>query len=184
MISEYFLFLMFKKIYEKIVIFLKEKVVVFLKEKFMAVKAIISTSYGKARNGEEEFKNVLYYWCLIPDIIYFISLKFIGAGVLKFIIDIFMMCLSILGLYFIAKALKVHPEYDSIYVKELEKEEYYKTLTEEQVIEAKKKEKKDNAKKLFRKYIFLKYDDKVDLFRIVRIVVIITLLISLRRIFF
>ena len=165
---------MFKGIFKKIFSFLKNK--------YNVIKSNIISSFSKARNGEERFNVILYYWSLIPCILYFVCLKFVGCRFLLEILDVVIILLTILDLYFIARTLEVHPEYDSLYLKEKEKEEYYKTLTEEQLAEAKKQEKKDNRNKILKKYILLKTDDKVDLFRMIRLFVIITLLIAIKRV--
>lgn len=159
-----------------------KKILLFLQNKCRAFKVSVSESFSKARNGEESFGVVLYYWSLIPCILYFICLKFVNCVFLLEVIDVFIVLLAILDLYFIARAVEVHPEYDSELVKEKEKEEYYKTLTEEQLIEVKKKEQKDNRNKIFKKYILLKSDEKVDMFKLIRLFVIITLLIAVKRI--
>lgn len=155
----------------------------FLKNKLLFLKNIIVTSYGKARVGEEKLNNILFYWCLLPSILYFLALRFIDCQILLRAIDIFILLLSIIDLYFIAKAVSVHPEYDTQLTRELQKEEYYKTLNEEQLKEAKKQEKKDNYKRILDKYVLLRYKDGVDFFKIVRIIVIIVLLFSIKRIF-
>ena len=154
-----------------------------IKNGLLFLKNIITTSYGKARVGEEKLNNILFYWCLLPSALYFLALRFIDCSILLRVIDIIILLLSIIDLYFIAKAVSVHPEYDTQLTKELEKEEYYKTLNEEQLKEAKKQEKRDNRKRIFNKYILLKSNEKVDLFKIVRIIVIIALLFSIKRIF-
>ena len=154
-----------------------------IKNGLLFLKNIITTSYGKARVGEEKLNNILFYWCLLPSALYFLALRFIDCSILLRVIDIIILLLSTIDLYFITKAVSVHPEYDTQLTKELEKEEYYKTLTEEQLKEAKKQEKKDNYKKFLNKYIFLKYKDGVDFFKIVRIIVIIVLLFAIKRIF-
>lgn len=165
---------MFKNIFKKIFLFLKNR--------YNIIKSNIVESFLKARNGEEKFNVILYYWSLIPCILYFVCLKFISCRFLLEVIDVVIVLLTVLDLYFITRTLEVHPEYDSLYLKEKEKEEYYKTLTEEQLIEVKKQERKNNRNKILKKYILLETDDKVDLFRIIRLFVIITLLIAIKRV--
>lgn len=158
------------------------KVFLFLKKIYNGLKERVVSSFLRARNGEENLNIILYYWSLIPCVIYFISLKFVNSRFLLEIFDVIILLLTILDLYFIARTLEVHPEYDSELVKEKERQEYYNTLTKEELEKVKKQERKNNINKTLKKYILLKTDDKVDLFKIIRLFVIITLLIAIKRI--
>ncbi len=158
------------------------KVFLFLKKIYNGLKERVVSSFLRARNGEENLNIILYYWSLIPCVIYFISLKFVNSRFLLEIFDVVILLLTILDLYFIARTLEVHPEYDSELVKEKERQEYYNTLTKEELEKVKKQERKNNINKTLKKYILLKTDDKVDLFKIIRLFVIITLLIAIKRI--
>ena len=158
------------------------KVFLFLKKIYNGLKERVVSSFLRARNGEENLNIILYYWSLIPCVIYFISLKFVNSRFLLEIFDVVILLLAILDLYFIARTLEVHPEYDSELVKEKERQEYYNTLTKEELEKVKKQERKNNINKTLKKYILLKTDDKVDLFKIIRLFVIITLLIAIKRI--
>ena len=158
------------------------KVFLFLNKIYNGLKERVVSSFLRARNGEENLNIILYYWSLIPCVIYFISLKFVNSRFLLEIFDVVILLLTILDLYFIARTLEVHPEYDSELVKEKERQEYYNTLTKEELEKVKKQERKNNINKTLKKYILLKTDDKVDLFKIIRLFVIITLLIAIKRI--
>ena len=68
-------------------------------------------------------------------------------------------------------------------MRELEKQNYYKTLDEKQLKEEKLKEKKDNTKKFFYKLLALKNSEKTDIYKIVKCFVILILLVVLKRIF-
>lgn len=158
------------------------KVFLFFKKIYNISKERVVASFLRARNGEENLNVILYYWSLIPCIVYFISLKFVNSRFLLEVFDVVILLLTILDLYFIARTLEVHPEYDSELVKEKEKQEYYNTLTKEELEKAKKQERKNNINKTIKKYVLLKTDDRVDLFKIIRLFVIITLLIAIKRI--
>ena len=150
---------------------------------YLKISTKIKESFKKCRVGEENLKILLTYWCVIPSIIYLFLLKTTDCKFLTDLYDVIMLVLNSLNLYFIAKAVKIHPEYNTELMKELEKQEYYKTLNKNELREEKSKERKENTKNFFRRLLLIKTDRKVDFYKIVRCFVILILLITIKRIF-
>ena len=150
---------------------------------YLKISTKIKESFKKCRAGEENLKILLTYWCVIPSIIYLFLLKTTDCKFLTDLYDVIMLVLNSLNLYFIAKAVKIHPEYNTELMKELEKQEYYKTLNKNELKEEKSKERKQNTKNFFRRLLLIKTDRKVDFYKIVRCFVILILLITVKRIF-
>lgn len=173
---------------------MKEKVISFFKKIYLRIKGVaikcslifwdkISSSYMLCREGEENMKKLLFYWNFVPCITYFfVRYKFNNCVFFGHILDFSMFFVGILGIFFIQKALKKHPEYNTELVKELEKEEYYASLNEEELKEAKVKEKKENTKSFFRKVFLISSGDRIDTYKIVRLFTILTMLFVLKRI--
>lgn len=147
------------------------------------IKLKIKTSFIKCKNGEEKLNTLLIYWCLIPCILYLLSLRFLNCKIILNIFDIILFILCLLDLYFIAKTLKLHPEYNTELMEEIKKQEYLKTLTEEQIKEEKLKESKQAKIDFVKRILALKAGKKVDNYKIVKYFVILTFLIVLKRIF-
>ena len=150
---------------------------------YLKISTKIKESFKKCRAGEENLKILLTYWCVIPSIIYLFLLKTTDCKFLTDLYDVIMLVLNSLNLYFIAKAVKIHPEYNTELMRELEKQEYYKTLNKNELKEEKSKERKENTKNFFRRLLLIKTDRKVDFYKIVRCFVILILLITVKRIF-
>jgi hypothetical protein len=84
-------------------------------------------------------------------------------------------------MFFIQKALKKHPEYDSEFTEDQEKEKYYSSLSAEELEKAKSSEKKAGAKNFIKRLLLLDRGKKVDSYRIVRLLVLLTMLLALKR---
>ena len=160
-----------------------KKIKTFIYNIYLKISTKIKESFKKCRAGEENLKILLTYWCVIPSIIYLFLLKTTDCKFLTDLYDVIMLVLNSLNLYFIAKAVKIHPEYNTELMKELEKQEYYKTLNKNELKEEKSKERKQNTKNFFRRLLLIKTDRKVDFYKIVRCFVILILLITVKRIF-
>lgn len=164
---------------------MKEKIKNIITNFFNKIKNTVTTSYEKCKNGDEKLNNLLIYWSLIPCIIYlFIRYKISFPNIILNIIDLFMLFFTILNLYFIQKAIKIHPEYDTKATKELEKIKYYATLNEEEYKKAIEKDKKEKGKKFIKGIFSINNSDGVDFYKIVRMFVILTLVIVLKILFF
>lgn len=159
------------------------KIKSFTKNLYLKISTKIKESFKKCREGEENLTILLVYWCILPSITYLILLKTTNCKILTDLYDVVMFILSLLDLYFIAKAVKIHPEYNTELMKELEKQEFYKTLDKNELKEEKSKERKENTKNFFRRLLLIKTDKKVDFYKIVRCFVILILLITIKRIF-
>lgn len=155
----------------------------FLKNLYLKSSIKIKESFGKCRDGEENLTILLVCWCILPSITYLILLKITNFKILTDLYDVAMLVLGLLDLYFIAKAVKVHPEYNTELMKELERQEYYETLDKNKLKEEKSRERKENAKNFFRRLLLIKTDKKVDFYKIVRCFIILILLITVKRIF-
>lgn len=162
---------------------ISKKTKTFIYNIYLKISQKIKESFKKCRAGEENLKILLTYWCVIPSIIYLFLLKTTDCKFLTDLYDVIMLVLNSLNLYFIAKAVKIHPEYNTELMRELEKQEYYKTLNKNELKEEKSKERKENTKNFFRRLLLIKTDKKVDSYKIVRCFVILILLITVKRIF-
>jgi hypothetical protein len=142
----------------------------------------IKGSYGRCREGEENLKILLVYWSTVPAVIYiFVRFKLDFYSFFEWLLDLFIIVLSVLDIFFIQKTLKKHPEYDSEFVREKEKEEYYASLSEEELEKIKSTEKKEGAKNFVKRLLLLDSSKGVDFYKIVRLLMILTLLLALKR---
>ena len=66
--------------------------------------------------------------------------------------------------------------------KEYEKEQYYSSLSPEDLKKAKEEEKKENRKDFLKKILLIKPGEKIDSYKIVRMFTVLTILIGLKRI--
>ncbi|MBR2141155.1 MAG: hypothetical protein IJ853_02265 [Rickettsiales bacterium] len=155
----------------------------FVKSKTILAAGVVKKSFNKCRNGEEDLKNILLYWSTIPCVVYFIMLKTVKCKFTLNMADLVMFVLIIFDLYFIAKTLKIHPEYNSDLMREVEKQKLYETLTDEQIKEEKAKESREGVKKIFYRFLTIRTGDKVDYYKIVRCILLLTFLIVFKRIF-
>ena len=96
--------------------------------------------------------------------------------------DLIMIFIGFLDIFFIQKALKKHPEYNTKLVMEYEKEQYYSSLSKEELEQVKSDEKKQNTKDFFKRMLLIKPGEKVDFYKIVRLFVILTVLVGLKRV--
>lgn len=164
---------------------LLSKIKQILQRIFTKFKNATIVSYAKCKEGEEQMKNIILYWSIIPSILYLlISYKLCLPRFLHAIIDVFMLFFSILVFYFIQKAVKIHPEYDSELMEELRKAEYYSTLNEEQLKKEKRKESLNKKKNFFKGLFNVGAGKKIDFYKIVRAFLILIFLVALRRIIF
>jgi hypothetical protein len=92
-----------------------------------------------------------------------------------------MLLLSMVDLFFIQKALRKHPDYDSSFVKEKEVERYCASLSEEELEKFKIEEKKQNTKDFLKRIFLLSTGTKTDLYKVVRLFLILTLLLELKK---
>lgn len=142
----------------------------------------IVVSYGKCKVGEEKMTNLLLYWATVPCLLYlYITCKFSFPFIIASILNIFMLLFTILNFYFIQKAVKVHPEYNTELIEELKKAEYYSTLDEKELKKVKKSESLNKKKNIFKGIFNLGTKKKVDFYKIIRALVILTFLIAFKR---
>lgn len=155
----------------------------FIKSNLLKFFEAISNSYHLCRKGEENFNKLLIYWNLIPCFLYFLlSYKFNLCQFTHHLCDLAIIFIGFLDIFFIQKALKKHPEYNTQLVKEYEKEQYYSSLSKEELEKVKIDEKKQNAKDFFKKMLLIKPGDKIDFYKIVRLFTILSILIGLKKI--
>lgn len=171
-----------KEVFSYISNFLK-KTWIFIKINSIKFFESLKASYRCCREGEEKFNNLLIYWCVIPCILYFLLIyKFILWGFIKHLCDLIIIFVGFLDIFFIQKALKKHPEYNTKLVTEYEKEQYYSSLSKEELEQVKSDEKKQNTKDFFKRILLIKPGEKVDFYKIVRLLLILTVLVGLKRI--
>lgn len=157
---------------------LKEKIIIY----YNIIKDKVAVSYGKCKIGEEKMSNILLYWAIIPCLFYlFVTAKISFPAIIASVVNIFMLLFTILVFYFIQKAVKVHPEYNTELVEELEKAEYYSTLDEKELKKAKRSESLNKKKNIFKSIFNLGTKKKVDFYKIIRAFVILTFLIAFKR---
>jgi hypothetical protein len=127
-------------------------------------------------------KNLLICWCIIPIVVYiFIILKIKICPSFKRFFDLIAVVLSTLDIFFIQKSLKMHPEYDSDFVRETEKEKYYASLSPDELQKVKSVERKEEAKNFVKKLFLIGGGNKVDSYKIVRLFIVLMLLVALKR---
>lgn len=141
------------------------------------------TSFKKCMNGEENLNKMLWFWCLIPNIVIcFIIFKL--YNILNFtLLNILYIVYNLFCLYFILKAVSVHPEYDVSKIQKYKHNEYIKSLSENELKNYKKDLAKEKTKELFEKALLIKPWKKVEFYKIVRLILIFVLLIALRNLF-
>ncbi|MDR3078663.1 MAG: hypothetical protein LBU15_01350 [Rickettsiales bacterium] len=174
---------------------MRKRIKIFLLDRWDGVKSLlarlysisrdrIGRSYSLCRDGEENFRVLLLYWCTVPAILYiFIRFRVNLYSFFEWPLDLFAMILSLLDIFFIQKALRKHPDYDSEFVKSREREQYYSSLSPEELQRAKASEKKEGAKGLLRRLLLINRDKTVDPYRIVRLLMFLTLFLALKRFF-
>ncbi len=156
---------------------------IFIKTNLAKFYEIVNISYKRCRDGEEKLNNLLIYWSIIPCILYFLLIyKFGLCKFMQRLCDLIMIFIGFLDIFFIQKALKKHPEYNTKLVMEYEKEQYYSSLSKEELEQVKSDEKKQNTKDFFKRMLLIKPGEKVDFYKIVRLFVILTVLVGLKRV--
>jgi hypothetical protein len=146
---------------------------------------IVRNSYGRCRNGEENLKILLIYWCLVPiGIYFFVFVYFKSCRFCSYILNLFMCFLTLLDLFFIQKTLQKHPEYDSSLLADEEKNKYYASLSTEELKSIKETERRRKPKDLLKKLLFLESKGQVDAYKMVRLLLLLVLLISLKKVVF
>ncbi len=143
----------------------------------------IGKSFNKCVAGEENLNKMLWFWCLIPNIIVcFIIFKL--YNILNFaLLNIIYIVYNLLCLFFIIKAVSVHPEYDVSKIQKYKHNEYIKSLSEDELKNYKKDLAKEKTKELFEKALLIKPWKKVEFYKIVRLILIFVLLVALRNLF-
>ena len=101
---------------------------------------------------------------------------------IKHLCDIIIIFVGFLDIFFIQKALKKHPEYNTKLMTEYEEEQYYSSLSKEELEQIKSDKKKQNTKDFFKRILLIKPGEKVDFYKIVRLLLILTVLVGLKRI--
>lgn len=151
----------------------------YLNEKMNGVKS----SFKRCMAGEENLNRMLWFWCLIPNIIVcFITFKL--YNILNFtLLNILYLVYNLICLYFIIKAVSVHPEYNVSKVEKNKNEEYVKSLSKDDLKNYKKELTKKKTKELFEKALLVKPWRKVEFYKLVRLILIFILLVTFRNLF-
>lgn len=157
------------------------KVFDFLAEIFKKMFARVGESFEKCVNGEEKLNKMLWCWCIIPNA-FFISTYF--NFLFQFIIvKVFVLFYAFLCIYFISKAVKVHPEYNVTEVKRKEELEYINSLNEEQLKEYYKDKKRQNLKDFGNKLLLQKSWKTTEFYKITRLFLMFVILFVFMKIF-
>lgn len=160
-----------------------KKTLFFIKINSIKFFELVKVSYKRCREGEEKFNNLLIYWGIIPCILYFLLIYRLSlCRFTQRLCDLIMIFVGFLDIFFIQKALKKHPEYNTKLVTEYEKEQYYSSLSKEELEQVKADEKKQSTKDFLKRILLIKPGEKVDFYKIVRLFIILTVLIGLKRI--
>lgn len=150
---------------------------------FGKISTKIKLSFDKCKNGEEKLNNLLIYWCIIPCIIYLFLIRMLDCKIVLDLLDLVIFILIIFDFYFIEKTLKIHPEYNTELMREVEKQNFYKTLNEEQLKEQKLKEAKENRKYFIKRFFSYKSKEKCDFYKLVKYFLLLIFLLAIKRIF-
>lgn len=143
----------------------------------------IKSSFRRCIAGEENLKKMLWFWCLIPNIVVcFIIFKL--YNILNFtLLNILYLVYNLTCLYFIIKAVSVHPEYNVSKIEKNKSEEYVKSLSKDDLKTYKKELTKKKTKELFEKALLVKPWRKVEFYKLVRLILIFILLVTFRNLF-
>jgi hypothetical protein len=161
-----------------------KKVRQYLKEKYLTLSKKISTSYERCKEGEEKLNTILFYWSLIPCLLYiFIRIRYIFVGILAFLLDLAFFILGFLDYYFISKTLEKHPEYDTEKMEKIKKAEYYSSLSDEEYENVRKKEKQEELRSNVKGILFARSWKKRDLYKGVKVFLILIMLVTFKRLF-
>jgi hypothetical protein len=102
---------------------------------------------------------------------------------LAFLLDLIFFVLSLLDYYFISKAVKKHPEYDTEKMEKIKKAEYYNSLSDKEYERVKKEEKQQQLKSTVKGVFFTNNLKRKDLYKIIKIFLILMMLIGFKRLF-
>ena len=144
----------------------------------------IKLSFKECLSGEENLNVMLWCWCLIPNIIlYFINSRlmyFLNFGFFK----ILYLFYNLMCLYFILKAVSVHPEYNVSKIQKQEEMEYRKSLSKDELKTYKSEVNKEKAKDLVKKALLLKGWKTVEFYKTVRLIIVLIILVTLKGLVF
>lgn len=155
-----------------------------MKEKSINTFNNIKVSFGKCMLGDENLNKMLWYWCLIPNIVvYLIDSKLINF--LKFdILKLVYLFYNLTCLYFILKAVSVHPEYNVSKIEKQEEMEYKKSLSKQELKNYMSEKNKEQARDFVKKALLQKAWKKIEFYKTVRLFLILFILITLKNLLF
>ncbi len=146
---------------------------------FTDVTVPVKTSFNKCLEGNENFKQMLWFWCLIPNIVCMLilkcTLKYKFFNLVYFLYDV--MCL-----YFILKAVQVHPEYNITKTNKLKEKEYVSGLSPEELKKYKKDQLKKVNKDFWQKLLLQKPWKNTEFYKIVILILLLLIIITFRNI--
>lgn len=156
------------------------KVFNFSKEKLFKIRDVISESFDKCKIGEENLKTLLWGWCIVPNIL----IKFFLFDLLKMtLVNLIYIVYNLMCLYFILKAVKVHPEYNKLKMEEMKEAEYVKSLGEEELKLYKKEKIKQGSKDFVKKALLQKPWKRTEGYKVVILILVLLITISVRNLF-
>lgn len=143
----------------------------------------IRESFNRCITGEENLNKMLWFWCLLPNlVICIISFKLYNIFNLK-LLNVIYVLYNLICLYFILKAVSVHPEYNVSKNEKIKSKEYKESLSKDELKDYKKELARKKTKELFEKALLVKPWRKVEFYKLVRLILIFILLISLKNLF-
>ena len=163
--------------------FNKEKILNVLK-KFLHKFKFIKNSFNKCKIGEEKLNKMLWCWCLLPNLaIFFIDrnlFSFLRFGLMK----VFYLFYNLMCLYFILKAVSVHPEYNVTRVEKIKQKEYIDSLSAEELKKYKSDLKKEKAKNTCKKLLLMKPWKTFEFYKTVRLILILIILVTIKNLIY
>ena len=143
----------------------------------------VKSSFSKCMAGEENLNKMLWFWCMIPNMVICV-IVFKLINILNFtLINLIYIAYNLMCLYFILKAVSVHPEYNVSEMEKNENKKYVKSLSKEELKNYRKESAKKKTKELFEKALLVKPWKRVEFYKIVRLILIFILLVALRNLF-
>ena len=141
----------------------------------------VKSSFDRCINGEEKLNKMLWCWCIIPNI-FFVS-KYFTFFYQFAVIKILVILYSGMCFYFILKAVKVHPEYNTTEVKRKEELEYINSLNEEELREYIRSKNNDRVKDFFKKALLQKAWHTKEFYKITKIFLLFIFMFTLLKLF-
>lgn len=139
--------------------------------------SFVKHSFDKCKIGEEKLNKMLWCWCLLPNLaIVLIDHKMFSL--LRFgLIKVFYLFYNLMCLYFILKAVSIHPEYNVSRMEKIKQKEYMDSLSAKDLKNYKNSLKKQSAKDMCQKLLLVKSWKHMEFYKTVRLILILIILV-------